>query len=88
MAMTIRPTDGLVTRLLQQQTRQTSSPAQDNGPKSNTGDQVSISTQARQEGEKAEVSRQLTNAYGYKQEKLESQLIGLYSQHHKSGSKG
>ena len=84
--MTIRPTDGLVSRLLQQQSRPNHASAQASESKKGT-DQVNISTQAREQ-HTGEASKQTAaNAYGQKQEKLESQLIGLYAKHEKYGSK-
>lgn len=87
MSMTISPMDGLVTRLLQQQTRHSSAPVQDGEPKGKSTDQVSISPQARQQGDGAEKNQGPINAFGYKQEQLESQLINLYTQHAKTEPK-
>ncbi|MDQ6989294.1 MAG: hypothetical protein Q9M19_05375 [Mariprofundaceae bacterium] len=74
MAMTIRPTDGLVHRLLQQQTRQSNETAPKAELKSSLADKVNISSQARQE--QATLSQQ-DQSYGYKQRDLESQLLRL-----------
>ena len=87
MAMTIRPADGLVTRLLQQQTRSTGVTAQEAGRKEKTSDQVSISSQARQQTAEV-VGNKSQNAFGYKRDKLESQLIGLYTKHEPAEPKG
>jgi len=84
--MTIRPTDGLVSRLLQQQSRTPNAPTQTGESRKNS-DQVNISTQAREQN-MGEASKQTAaNAYGQKQEKLESQLIGLYAKHEQYGPK-
>ena len=87
MALTIRPTDGLVHRLLQQQSRSPAATEQSAQPKEKVADKVSISSQARQQS-----SEELTNntsTYGYKQQDLESQLLRLYTHHdNNSGSKG
>lgn len=80
MTTIIRPTDGLVSRLLQQQTR-TPVATQNTETKSQPTDQVSISHHARQQGDAHNVKQELINLYGYKQEKLESKLIRLYQQH-------
>lgn len=86
--MTIRPTDGLVSRLLQQQSRTPNTTAPTNESR-NMADHVNISVQAREQGSEAQPQKQnSTNTYGQKQEKLESQLIGLYAKHERYESKG
>jgi len=86
-AMTIRPTDGLVSRLLQQQSRTPNVPVQTSESRK-TADHVNISTQAREQGGEAQPQKQSdANTYGQKQEKLESQLIGLYTKHEQYGPK-
>ncbi|MDQ6980827.1 MAG: hypothetical protein Q9M46_05065 [Ghiorsea sp.] len=85
--MMIRPTDGLVSRLLQQQSRTPNVPVQTNESRK-TADHVNISTQAREHSNEAQPQKQNNaNTYGQKQEKLESQLIGLYTKHEQYGSK-
>ncbi len=81
MAMPIRPTDGLVHRLLQQQTRHNESTAQQADTKKMVEDKVNISHQARQESPK---DTQQEQSYGYKQSDLESQLLRLYTHHNKT----
>jgi len=83
MAATIRPTDGLVSRLLQQQTRAPVA-TQSTESKPQPTDQVNISHQARQHSSDHEIKQNPVNLYGYKQEKLESQLIRLHQQHTES----
>jgi hypothetical protein len=86
--MTIRPTDGLVSRLLQQQSRAPKTPAPTSESRK-TEDHVNISAQAREQGREVLPQEQnSTNTYGQKQEKLESQLIGLYAKHEQHESKG
>ncbi|WP_038247548.1 hypothetical protein [Ghiorsea bivora] len=85
--MTIRPTDGLVSRLLQQQSRTSNTPTPTSESRK-TADHVNISAQAREQGSEAQPQKQNgTNTYGQKQEKLESQLIGLYTKHERYESK-
>ncbi len=79
--MTIRPTDGLVTRLLQQQSRPTHASSA-KGEAMRGTDQISISSQAREQN-----LAQFSNSYGQKQEQLESKLIGLYAKHARFESK-
>ncbi|MDX8384232.1 MAG: hypothetical protein R8M45_09130 [Ghiorsea sp.] len=87
MALTIRPTDGLVHRLLQQQSRSPAASTASAQPKEKASDKVSISGQARQQNNEAPVNS--TPSYGYKQQDLESQLLRLYTHHdNNSGSKG
>jgi DNA primase len=86
--MTIRPTDGLVSRLLQQQSRAPKTPAPTSESRK-MADHVNISAQAREQGSEVPTQKQnSTNTYGQKQEKLESQLLGLYTKHERYGSKG
>jgi hypothetical protein len=73
MAMTLRPTDGLVSRLLQQQTRHTSANISPHSSPAIKADQVNISDQARSQ----------VQANPFKQQELESQLLRLYSHHAK-----
>jgi len=79
MAISLRPTDGLVTRLLQQQNNHGGSSAKANQHSQNSADQVNISTEARQQTDSKTAQPTATNPYGYKQDKLESQLIQLYA---------
>ena len=76
MAMTLRPTDGLVSRLLQQQTRSQPVSTTPASPSTAKEDRVSISNQAR--------DHQTQENAPSKQQKLESQLLRLYSQHQTS----
>ncbi len=69
MAMTLRPTDGLVTRLLQQQTRNQSATASTASSPLKKADQVSISEQARSH----------VQGNQFKQQDLESRLLRLYN---------
>ena len=73
MAMTLRPTDGLVTRLLQQQTRNSSATTSPASSSTANADQVNISAQARSQ----------VQADQFKQQELESQLLRLYNHHAK-----
>ena len=78
MAMTLRPTDGLVSRLLQQQTR--SQPASYNAANSSAkkADQINISSQARQQQEQGYQHKQTANI---PQTDLEAHLLRLYAHH-------
>ncbi len=78
MAMTLRPADGLVSRLLQQQTRSHPVAAQNTSAKEPISDHVQISNQARQQ--------QPQNGNN-KQQDLESQLLRLYAHHNKGDTK-
>lgn len=78
MAMTLRPADGLVTRLLQQQTRSHPVAEQNTSAKEPITDQVQISNQARQ---------QQSQSGSSKQQDLESQLLRLYAHHNKADTK-
>jgi len=76
MAMPLRPTDGLVSRLLQQQSRGPSNaPATTSASSNNTTDRISISIDARDP----------ESGSNFKQQDLESQLLRLYTHHNKSG---
>ena len=75
MAMTLRPTDGLVTRLLQQQTRNQSATVSSASSSSKKVDQVSISEQARSQ----------VQSNQFKQKDLESQLLRLYNHNTRKG---
>ncbi len=73
MAMTLGPADGLVSRLLQQQTRSQPLSTMPASPSTAKEDRVSISHQAR--------DHQTQQGANNKQLKLESQLLRLYTQH-------
>ncbi|MDQ6973261.1 MAG: hypothetical protein Q9M10_00140 [Mariprofundaceae bacterium] len=83
MSLGIRPTDALVHRLLQQNTRLTTDNPRDTVLKSGqVADQVNISSEAR----KASVAKQSGQTYSpsaqsvaYKQEDLEARLLKMYS---------
>lgn len=72
MVMSIKTTDSLVSRLLQQQARHQTAPETTTALSSNKADQVSISSQARQHQNHENL---------LKQQELESQLLRLYTQH-------
>jgi len=88
MALTIRPTDGLVHRLLQQQTR--TSQAEDHAvaTKGKVADKVNISGQARQQNTEASDKPSTSASYGYKQQDLESQLLRLYTHNNTNDGDG
>ena len=75
MAMTLRPTDGLVTRLLQQQNRNQSATVSSASSSAKKTDQVSISDQARSQ----------VQSNQFKQKDLESQLLRLYNHNIRKG---
>ncbi|MDQ6953699.1 MAG: hypothetical protein Q9M15_09240 [Mariprofundaceae bacterium] len=83
MSLGIRPTDALVHRLLQQNTRSATETSRDSGAKqSHVEDQVNISSEAR----KGSASKQSGQTYtpsgqsaAYKQEDLEARLLKMYS---------
>jgi len=74
MTMPVRPTDSLVSRLLQQQSRSSSPAASTSTSSSHKTDHVSISNDARHPDSNA----------NSKQQDLESQLLRLYTHHNKS----
>jgi len=83
MSLGIRPTDALVHRLLQQNTRSTSEHSHDNLLKhGQITDQVNISSEAK----KGVTQKSSEPSYGasgksvtYKQEDLEARLLKMYS---------
>jgi len=83
MALGIHPTDALVHRLLQQNTRSSSETHRDTESKLvHVEDQVNISSEAK----KGSSSKQSGQTYGpsgqsaaYKQENLEARLLKMYS---------
>ncbi len=81
MAMTLRPTDGLVSRLLQQQTR--SQPASSNAASlsAKKTDQINISSQAREQHEQSYQNKQSATI---PQTDLEAHLLRLYAHHNTS----
>jgi len=82
MSLGIRPTDALVHRLLQQNTRTTTENQRDSGAKQgHVADQVNISSEARK-GSTEKTNGQTYSASGqsiaYKQEDLEARLLKMY----------
>jgi len=73
MTMPVRPTDSLVSRLLQQQSRSSSPAASTSTSSNHKSDHVSISNDARH-----------PESNTTKQQDLESQLLRLYTHHKKS----
>jgi len=83
MSLGIRPTDALVHRLLQQNTRSTAESQSDSSlKKGHVTDQVNISSEARK-GSANKANTQTYSASGqgvaYKQEDLEARLLKMYS---------
>ncbi len=83
MSLGIRPTDALVHRLLQQNTRATVDSPRDSAlKKGQVTDQVNISSEARKSSETKQ-SAQTYSPTGqsaiYKQENLEARLLKMYS---------
>jgi len=82
MALTIRPTDGLIHRLLQQNSRTAEAPREASKSSGQVADQVNISSEARKQSSAGSASTYGTSA-GYtashKQEDLEARLLSLYS---------
>lgn len=68
VALTVHPTDGFITRLLQQSTRPTAQPVVETSRGISADDQVSISPQARQATETVP------------NKALESKLLQMYNQ--------
>ncbi|OIP99914.1 MAG: hypothetical protein AUK35_04630 [Zetaproteobacteria bacterium CG2_30_46_52] len=89
MAMTIRPADALVNRLLQQQRSEpvTTKPTSSAAP---VTDKVSISDAARQNLLASDKPDDKANntypSFGFKQQELENQLLKLYSSDKNSGT--
>ena len=82
MALGVRPTDALVHRLLQQNSRTTDAVRDTPQKSALVADQVNISSEARK-GAGGKVAGQGYSPVGqgisYKQEDLESRLLSLYS---------
>ena len=87
MGMKIRPADGLVTRLLQQQTRPLGTAPQASGAMGITPDQCNSSALAHPQNTSSTSNQEQPNSYGYKQDTLESKLLGLYAHRTASDSK-
>jgi len=86
MSLVIRPTDALVHRLLQQNSRSTTESSRDSGVKhAHVEDQVNISAAAKtgspikQQGENGQTSSYARQGVAYKQEDLEARLLKMYS---------
>ena len=82
MALNIRPTDALVHRLLQQNSRASDVAREAPVKSGQVADQVNISSEARRAGESrasAETYAPASRTVSYKQEELESRLLSLYS---------
>jgi len=83
MSLGIRPTDALVHRLLQQNTRAAADSPRDSAlKKGQVTDQVNISSEARKSSETKQSSQTYSPAgqsATYKQENLEARLLKMYS---------
>ncbi len=92
MALMIRPTDVLMNRLLQQNSRATETPQKKQvHHHASVSDQVSISSAAKKNMGHGNPPAQTYATSGHtaqlKQEELESRLLRLYSGHHESTEK-
>ena len=92
MALMIRPTDVLMNRLLQQNSRATDTPQKKQAHQhhASVSDQVSISSDAKKNmgsGNPAQTYASSGHTAQLKQEELESRLLRLYSGHHESAEK-
>ncbi|MES0371905.1 MAG: hypothetical protein ABUK11_06455 [Mariprofundaceae bacterium] len=78
MALTVRPADGLIHRLLQQNSQAAGKPQTEKAASIRINDQVNISQHGKEMGssENSAVDSRQQN-----QSKLESQLLRLYTQH-------
>jgi len=83
MSLGIRPTDALVHRLLQQNTRSTGDKPRDATLKNGqVADQVNISSEARKGSETKQMGQTYSPAgqsATYKQENLEARLLKMYN---------
>ena len=69
MALTVMPSDGFISRLLQQAHRPAPAPAPEASKSSSAADQMSISQEARQSSQSADNNQ-----------RLESKLLEMYNQ--------
>jgi len=74
MPLTVRPADGLIHRLLQQNSQPAGKPQAEEPSPVHANDQVSISQHAREQAGVVDSRQQ-------NQSKLESQLLRLYTHH-------
>jgi len=86
MAMTIRPADALVNRLLQQQRSEPATTKPTTNATTTVTDKVSISDAARQNLLASDKPNDTYPSFGYKQQELENQLLKLYSSDKNSGT--
>ncbi|MDX8398032.1 MAG: hypothetical protein R8K49_06905 [Mariprofundaceae bacterium] len=83
MALSIRPTDGLIHRLLQQNSRTAEPPRENSSSTVKVSDQVNISSEARKHtGTSTPANAYSSSGYNttHTQEDLESRLLNLYQQ--------
>lgn len=78
MALTVRPADGLIHRLLQQNSQATSKPYAEKLASIHVNDQINISQGAR---EQATAGNNVVDSRQQTQSRLESQLLRLYTHH-------
>ena len=78
MALTVRPADGLIHRLLQQNSQATGKPQTDEKGSIRINDQINVSRHAR---EQANSGNSAVDGRQQNQSKLESQLLRLYTHH-------
>lgn len=78
MALTVRPADGLIHRLLQQNSQAAGKPQAEKTASIRINDQVNISQHAR---EKSDSENNAVDSRKQNQSKLESQLLRLYTHH-------
>jgi len=79
MSLTVRPTDGLINRLLQQNSQTAAKPEEAKPVGIRIADQVNISGKARHHVDTGTLSK--TESRAHTQSKLESQLLRLYTHH-------
>ncbi len=84
MTLTVRPADGLIHRLLQQNSQASGKSQEAKTAPSRVADHVNISQQARHQADAAPV---LEGNQRQNQSKLESQLLRLYAGHSLTGDK-
>ena len=78
MALTVRPADGLIHRLLQQNSQAAGKPQEEKTASIRVNDQVNISQHAR---EQVNIGNGAVDSRQQNQSKLESQLLRLYTHH-------
>ncbi len=83
MPMTVQPVDGLISRLIQQNSRAGERPG-DNAPRDAARDRVNISPQARDSSQAAGEATQVSRSGA---RSLESHLLRLYREHESSGGR-